>query len=86
ILGGAALTPKFVYEDCQQTYKGQVIYGKDAFADLHFMDQLMAAKSKDQWDDQLGFLDERGQPLQVAAIASEAAEPTESRESVAEVV
>jgi len=33
ILGGAALTPKFVHDDCQKTYKGQVIYGKDAFSD-----------------------------------------------------
>ncbi|MFN4195311.1 MAG: methionine synthase [Thermosynechococcus sp.] len=57
ILGGAALTPKFVYEDCQSTYHGQVIYGKDAFADLHFMDQLMSAKAAGQWDDRQGFLD-----------------------------
>ncbi|MGA1622160.1 MAG: methionine synthase, partial [Synechocystis sp.] len=51
ILGGAALTPKFVHQDCQQTYKGQVIYGKDAFADLHFMDKLMPAKQSENWDD-----------------------------------
>jgi 5-methyltetrahydrofolate--homocysteine methyltransferase len=58
ILGGAALTPKFVYEDCQNTYKGQVIYGKDAFADLHFMDKLMPAKSAHKWDNFQGFLGE----------------------------
>ncbi|APB32855.1 methionine synthase [Gloeomargarita lithophora Alchichica-D10] len=58
ILGGAALTRKFVEQDCQQVYQGRVIYGKDAFSDLHFMDQLMAAKSQGQWDDQKGFLDE----------------------------
>jgi 5-methyltetrahydrofolate--homocysteine methyltransferase len=58
ILGGAALTPKFVYEDCQNTYKGKVIYGKDAFADLHFMDKLMPAKSANLWDDLQGFLGE----------------------------
>nr|MDJ0772832.1 methionine synthase [Mastigocoleus sp. MO_167.B18] len=45
ILGGAALTPKFVHEDCQNTYNGKVIYGKDAFSDLHFMDKLMPAKA-----------------------------------------
>jgi len=56
ILGGAALTPKFVYEDCQNTYKGRVIYGKDAFSDLHFMDKLMPAKMAHQWDDRQGFL------------------------------
>jgi 5-methyltetrahydrofolate--homocysteine methyltransferase len=58
ILGGAALTPKFVNEDCQNTYKGKVIYGKDAFSDLHFMDKLMPAKSAGKWDDLKGFLDE----------------------------
>lgn len=58
ILGGAALTAKFVYEDCQNTYKGKVIYGKDAFADLHFMDKLMPAKAAGNWDDLQGFLDE----------------------------
>ena len=57
ILGGAALTPKFVYEDCQNAYKGQVVYGKDAFSDLHFMDKLMPAKAKGKWDDCQGFLD-----------------------------
>lgn len=58
ILGGAALTSKFVYQDCQQVYNGRVIYGKDAFSDLHFMDKLMPAKAAGQWDDRQGFLDE----------------------------
>ena len=55
ILGGAALTPKFVHQDCQKTYKGKVVYGKDAFSDLHFMDKLMPAKVADQWNDLQGF-------------------------------
>ncbi len=59
ILGGAALTPKFVYEDCQHAYNGRVIYGKDAFADLHFMDKLMPAKGQGEWDDFKGFLNEQ---------------------------
>ncbi|MCC0179758.1 methionine synthase [Waterburya agarophytonicola K14] len=58
ILGGAALTPKFVHQDCQNVYNGKVIYGKDAFADLHFMDKLMPAKANENWDDLQGFLDE----------------------------
>jgi 5-methyltetrahydrofolate--homocysteine methyltransferase len=61
ILGGAALTPKFVYEDCQNVYKGRVVYGKDAFSDLNFMDKLMPAKSASQWDDSQGFLGEFAQ-------------------------
>jgi 5-methyltetrahydrofolate--homocysteine methyltransferase len=35
-----------------------VIYGKDAFSDLHFMDKLMPAKHQDSWDDFQGFLGE----------------------------
>nr|WP_088893605.1 methionine synthase [Leptolyngbya ohadii] len=62
ILGGAALTPKFVYEDCQNAYRGRVVYGKDAFADLHFMDKLMPAKTAGEWDDLKGFLNEESLP------------------------
>ncbi|NES76176.1 MULTISPECIES: methionine synthase [unclassified Okeania] len=61
ILGGAALTPKFVYGDCQDTYNGQVIYGKDAFADLTFMDRLMPAKEQHSWVDTEGFTGEFAQ-------------------------
>jgi len=56
ILGGAALTPRFVHGDCRAAYRGQVIYGRDAFADLRFMDALMEAKGAEQWDDHQGFL------------------------------
>ncbi|MEM7796328.1 MAG: methionine synthase [Cyanobacteria bacterium P01_C01_bin.118] len=61
ILGGAALTPKFVYGDCQDTYGGQVIYGKDAFADLTFMDRLMPAKKEESWQDAKGFIGDYAQ-------------------------
>ncbi|MBW4685385.1 MAG: methionine synthase [Komarekiella atlantica HA4396-MV6] len=87
ILGGAALTPKFVHEDCQNTYKGKVVYGKDAFSDLHFMDKLMPAKTAGNWDDFQGFLNEveetaevskNGNKESVATIAEEtSAEPKE---------
>ncbi len=71
ILGGAALTPKFVYDDCQKTYKGKVIYGKDAFADLHFMDKLMPAKNAGEWDDLQGFPGDQGVELLVPEVAEE---------------
>ncbi|MFN9884509.1 MAG: methionine synthase [Pseudanabaena sp.] len=58
ILGGAALTPKFVYNDCQNVYNGKVIYGKDAFSDLNFMDKYIPAKAEGKWEDTKGFLDE----------------------------
>ena len=57
ILGGAALTPRFVHGDCRAAYQGQVIYGRDAFADLRFMDALVEAKARGRWDDRQGFLD-----------------------------
>ena len=43
ILGGAALTRKYVEVDCTAVYPG-VHYAKDAFAGLRLMDQLMAPK------------------------------------------
>lgn len=47
ILGGAALTRRFVEEDCRAAYAvpGNVHYAKDAFAGLRLMDQIMAGKS-----------------------------------------
>ncbi len=60
ILGGAALTPKFVNQDCANVYKGKVIYGKDAFTDLKFMDSYMKAKELNKWDNNYGF--EEGAP------------------------
>ncbi len=43
ILGGAALTRKYVEADCAAVYPG-VHYAKDAFSGLKLMDQLMAGK------------------------------------------
>ena len=64
ILGGAALTPRFVHGDCRSVYQGQVVYGRDAFADLRFMDALMEAKTAQRWDDLQGFLDGPPEGLQ----------------------
>jgi 5-methyltetrahydrofolate--homocysteine methyltransferase len=71
ILGGAALTPRFVNGDCRSVYDGQVIYGRDAFADLRFMDALMEAKAAGRWDDSQGFLD--GAPAGLGMVEEEAA-------------
>jgi 5-methyltetrahydrofolate--homocysteine methyltransferase len=76
ILGGAALTPKFVYEDCQNTYKGKVVYGKDAFSDLHFMDKLMPAKAANNWDDLKGFLDETADARRLTQMEGEGSLPS----------
>ncbi|AFY69301.1 methionine synthase (B12-dependent) [Thalassoporum mexicanum PCC 7367] len=60
ILGGAALTKKFVEQDCQNAYQGRVVYGKDAFSDLNFMDAYMPAKQSGEWDNLKGFLNGHG--------------------------
>jgi 5-methyltetrahydrofolate--homocysteine methyltransferase len=74
ILGGAALTPRFVHGDCRSAYRGQVVYGRDAFADLRFMDALMAAKTAGRWSDLEGFLD--GPPPGSGLEGSDAVEST----------
>ena len=40
ILGGAALTRKYVEQDLRAIYKGQLAYARDAFDGLHFMQAL----------------------------------------------
>ncbi len=44
ILGGAALTRKYVEEDLRAIYKGSLAYGKDAFSGLHFMEEICGGK------------------------------------------
>lgn len=46
VLGGAALTRKFVEEDCQAIYKGPVLYAEDAFEGLRIMDTIATRKQK----------------------------------------
>jgi len=57
VLGGAALTPRFVNRDCAEVYNGKVLYGRDAFTDLHFMDAYVEAMRSGRWDHRHGFLD-----------------------------
>jgi 5-methyltetrahydrofolate--homocysteine methyltransferase len=77
ILGGAALTPRFVNKDCRDVYRGQVIYGRDAFADLRFMDAYVAARDAEQWDNGRGFLAgaPEGLGLEMASDSEAAGEP-----------
>jgi 5-methyltetrahydrofolate--homocysteine methyltransferase len=72
ILGGAALTPRFVNKDCREVYQGQVIYGRDAFADLRFMDAYVTARDSGQWDNKGGFLAGAPSGLGLDAASSEA--------------
>lgn len=41
VLGGAALTRRYVEDDLKSIYKGTIFYAKDAFAGLHTMDALV---------------------------------------------
>ena len=41
VLGGAALTRRYVEDDLKSIYKGNLFYARDAFAGLHTMDKLM---------------------------------------------
>ena len=41
VLGGAALTRRYVEDDLKSLYHGQLFYARDAFAGLHTMDRLV---------------------------------------------
>ncbi len=70
ILGGAALTPRFVSVDCSNAYNGAVIYGKDAFTDLKFMDSYMSALKNSKWTDSYGFSDGQNERFKINLIES----------------
>ena len=72
ILGGAALTPKFVNEDCSQIYKGKILYGKDAFTDLQFMNDYMDSKKKGNWSNENGFTNTDDIQIKLASPSSSA--------------
>ena len=72
ILGGAALTPKFVNEDCSQIYKGKILYGKDAFTDLQFMNDYMDSKKKGNWSNENGFTNTDDTQIKLASPRSSA--------------
>jgi 5-methyltetrahydrofolate--homocysteine methyltransferase len=46
ILGGAALTRRYVDEDLKSVYKGTLFYAGDAFAGLHTMDKLVGGNGQ----------------------------------------
>jgi 5-methyltetrahydrofolate--homocysteine methyltransferase len=51
VLGGAALTRRYVEDDLKSLYKGQLFYARDAFAGLHTMDRLVGIDGHAQQDD-----------------------------------
>ncbi|MGQ0742917.1 MAG: methionine synthase [Acidimicrobiales bacterium] len=54
ILGGAALTRRYVERDLREVYEGRVFYGKDAFEGLATLDRLMEFKRSGTEDPAFG--------------------------------
>src|SRR5204862_3569930 len=46
VLGGAALTRRYVEDDLKSLYKGTLFYARDAFAGLYTMDKLMSGNGE----------------------------------------
>ena len=44
VLGGAALTRRYVEQDMRTIYKGKVFYANDAFDGLHFIERVVSGK------------------------------------------
>ena len=45
VLGGAALTKKYVESDLRRVYKGKVYYARDAFDGLHLVERISAGEA-----------------------------------------
>ncbi|MGI9032741.1 MAG: vitamin B12 dependent-methionine synthase activation domain-containing protein, partial [Acidimicrobiales bacterium] len=54
LLGGAALTRRYVERDLREVYEGRVFYGKDAFEGLRTLDKLMDMKRSGAEDPAFG--------------------------------
>ncbi|HXS00883.1 MAG TPA: methionine synthase [Pyrinomonadaceae bacterium] len=54
VLGGAALTRRYVEDDLKSLYNGQLYYARDAFAGLHTMDQLVGDTNGEEKAQQTG--------------------------------
>jgi len=54
LLGGAALTRRYVEHDLREVYEGRLFYGKDAFEGLRTMDRLMELKKSGVDDPEWG--------------------------------
>jgi 5-methyltetrahydrofolate--homocysteine methyltransferase len=54
LLGGAALTRRYVERDLREVYQGRLFYGRDAFEGLSTLDTLMTMKRSGEWDPDFG--------------------------------
>ena len=58
LLGGAALTRRYVERDLREVYEGRLFYGKDAFEGLRVMDRLAEIKQGKVSDPDFGMVPE----------------------------
>ena len=75
VLGGAALTRRYVEDDLKSLYKGTLFYARDAFAGLHTMDKLMSGD---------GHADEEQAKATVAAASGNGDHPEEAEDLIGE--
>jgi len=75
VLGGAALTRRYVEDDLKSIYKGTLFYARDAFAGLHTMDKLMSGD---------GHADEERAKAAVAAASGNGDHPEEAEDLIGE--
>ncbi len=54
LLGGAALTRRYVERDLREIYEGRLFYGRDAFEGLTTLEALMGMKRTGEWDPEFG--------------------------------
>ena len=54
LLGGAALTRRYVERDLREIYEGRLFYGRDAFEGLTTLEALMGMKRTGEWDQEFG--------------------------------
>ncbi len=78
VLGGAALTRKYVEDDLRQVYNGSLYYAKDAFEGLAVMEKVMSKEPRPQRRKFASSSDAVAEPLEiepalVGALASTAA-------------
>ncbi len=74
LLGGAALTRKYVEEDCAAAYgPGRVAYARDAFDGLDLMDKVMSGRFDDHIREQTA--KRRGRPSNQRRVLGQAARP-----------
>ncbi len=82
ILGGAALTKRFVEGDLRAMYHGDVYYANDAFDGLKYMESIMDHKKKGLKPDLKIYIDPRSKPAEIKEAAKDSDTPSNSGASM----